>query len=75
MNKEKERSLKAKGLNDVLTYFKSREDFAHALGISRQAVYKWCRNGCIPAARIADVRKITGIPAYYIRPDLFEEFD
>lgn len=67
-----DKALKAQGLKDVLSYFGKPEDLAHALGISRQAVYKWIQKGCIPAERIGDIRKVTGIPSYYIRPDLFE---
>lgn len=40
---------------------------ADALGLSRQAVHRWRR---IPAERLPDVVRVTGIPAKKLRPDL-----
>ena len=42
---------------------------AAKLGIARQAVYQWTR---IPAERVADVERITGVPRAELRPDLYE---
>lgn len=42
---------------------------ASQLGIARQAIYQWSR---IPAERVADVERITGVPRNELRPDLFE---
>lgn len=41
---------------------------AYGLGITRGAVAKWKR---IPAERVLDVERITGIPRYELRPDLY----
>lgn len=40
------------------------------LGISPQAVSQW---GRVPAERVVDVERITGIPRAELRPDLFGE--
>lgn len=40
---------------------------AHALGIKHQALYSWKR---VPAERVLDMERITGIPREEIRPDL-----
>lgn len=40
---------------------------AQKLGLSRQAIHRWRR---IPAERLPDVVRITGIPAQKLRPDL-----
>lgn len=42
---------------------------ATALGINRVAVYQWKR---VPAERVRDVSRITGVPDYLLRPDLFD---
>lgn len=40
---------------------------ATALGIKHQALYNWKR---VPAERVLDMERITGIPREQIRPDL-----
>lgn len=42
---------------------------AAKLGLARQAVYQWKR---IPAERVAEVERITGVPRAELRPDLYE---
>jgi DNA-binding transcriptional regulator YdaS (Cro superfamily) len=41
---------------------------AHGLGLTRAAVVKW-RD--IPAERVVEIERITGIPRELLRPDLF----
>jgi hypothetical protein len=43
------------------------DDIARALGITRQAMFKW---RYVPTERVPDVARLTGIPAYQLRPDL-----
>ena len=43
---------------------------AREIGITRGAVAQWDR---VPAERIGQVSKVTGIPVERLRPDLFEE--
>ena len=45
---------------------------AKALGITRGAVSVWKR---VPASRLGDVARLTGIPAEELRPDLAAQFD
>lgn len=42
---------------------------ASKLGIARQAIYQWSR---IPAERVVDVERVTGISRTELRPDLYE---
>lgn len=42
-------------------------ELARALGISRQAVWKWRR---VPAELLPRVEFATGIPRYLLRPDI-----
>lgn len=42
---------------------------ASELGIARQALYHWKR---IPADRVVEIERITGIPRRELRPDLYE---
>lgn len=41
---------------------------ARELGITRGAVAQWEK---VPAERIGDVSRVTGIPLHTLRPDLF----
>jgi DNA-binding transcriptional regulator YdaS (Cro superfamily) len=41
---------------------------ARRLGISMAAVWKWTR---VPAARIVEVERVTGVPREKLRPDLY----
>lgn len=53
----------AKGVGGVVA-------LSHALGLSRGAVSQW---GKVPAERVVEVERITGIPRSRLRPDLFDE--
>ena len=45
---------------------------AEAIGdISDKAVYEWRYRGTVPAARVIQIEKITGIPRYELRPDMY----
>jgi DNA-binding transcriptional regulator YdaS (Cro superfamily) len=54
--------LKTNGLQQV--------DLARKLKLNRSSVHRWAR-GRIPAERVFDVEKVTGIPREKLRPDLF----
>lgn len=41
---------------------------ARELGINRSAVAQWKK---VPAERVLDVERITGIPRHQLRPDVF----
>ena len=47
-----------------------RAKVARELGITRASVLKWRE---IPAHRLLDVERITGIPREALRPDLFRK--
>lgn len=42
---------------------------ARELGIKHTAMYSWTR---IPAERVVDIERVTGIPRQRLRPDLYE---
>jgi DNA-binding transcriptional regulator YdaS (Cro superfamily) len=44
-------------------------ELARRLGTTRQAVQKWRR---VPEARVLQVERVTGVPRYMLRPDLFD---
>jgi DNA-binding transcriptional regulator YdaS (Cro superfamily) len=43
---------------------------AALLGIRHQSFYSWHR---IPAERVLDVERVTGIPRHELRPDLYPQ--
>lgn len=46
-------------------------DVKAAIGVTRQAMWKW---DTIPPTRVPGVSKLTGIPKHELRPDLPELF-
>lgn len=47
------------------------QGLAAACGVKYQAVQKWRRLGRLPAERVIDVERITGVPRSDLRPDLY----
>jgi DNA-binding transcriptional regulator YdaS (Cro superfamily) len=43
---------------------------AAAWGVDKSRLTRWAKNG-IPAERVLDVERITGIPREQLRPDLY----
>ena len=48
----------------------SQQTLARALGITQQALSQWKRRR-IPAERVLDVERITGVPRHDLRPDIY----
>jgi DNA-binding transcriptional regulator YdaS (Cro superfamily) len=46
------------------------EQLGEALGVNKSTVLRW-EESKIPAERVLDVERITGIPRTELRPDLF----
>lgn len=44
--------------------------FGQKVGVGAPAVFKWER-GRVPAERVLDVERVTGIPRHELRPDLY----
>ena len=44
---------------------------ADALGIKHPSVCGWIVRGQVPAARVAEVSRMIGVPPHVIRPDIF----
>ena len=40
--------------------------FASLMGVSRQAVQRWCRNGYVPASKVAEFSRLTGVAPRYL---------
>lgn len=56
-----ERAIAATGGDDA---------FCHALRIKRRSLFYW-KSGRLPAERVGQIAKITGIPVHELRPDIF----
>lgn len=44
---------------------------ARALRVTPQAVQKMCASGRVPAERVLDIEKLTGVSRSDLRPDLY----
>jgi len=47
----------------------NRSELARRLGIKVQSIQQWDR---IPAERVIDIERVTGVPRQELRPDLYE---
>jgi DNA-binding transcriptional regulator YdaS (Cro superfamily) len=56
------------GLNAAIKAVGNMAKLANGLNITRAAVSQWDR---VPADRVADVERITGIPRHVLRSDLY----
>ena len=56
-------------LEDVFAAGGGMASLAAAIGVHRTTLYSWTR---VPAERVFDVAKATGIPAERLRPDLLK---
>ena len=61
-----------KALLKVLKVVGGRRALAKRLGISRQAVQQWRR---VPLEHMAEIERLTAIPARELRPDLYRLFE
>lgn len=64
----KKHETKNEGLAEAIEKAGSMRKLALALGISAQAVAMWWR---VPANRVLDVERATGVSRYRLRPDVF----
>jgi DNA-binding transcriptional regulator YdaS (Cro superfamily) len=46
-------------------------ELARKVCVSPQAVQKWCARGKPPAERVLDIERVTGVPRYELRPDIY----
>jgi DNA-binding transcriptional regulator YdaS (Cro superfamily) len=58
----------ARGIALLRAQYGLQAEVAKGLGVTRAAVTKWRR---VPADRLIEVERITGIPREELRPDLF----
>ena len=56
------------GLQKAIEKTGSGARLADQLGVTRQALYQWHR---IPAERVLEIERITGVPRHELRPDLY----
>ncbi len=48
-----------------------RAQLAKACGVRYQAIQKWEQLGRVPAERVLEVERITGVPREKLRPDIY----
>jgi DNA-binding transcriptional regulator YdaS (Cro superfamily) len=59
---------KSKALKRAIVAAGKAETLASELGISPQALSQW---ETVPPLRVLDVERITGVPRYELRPDIY----
>lgn len=48
---------------------------ARGLGIQPESLYSWERVGAVPAERVLEIWRLTGVSPYRLRPDLYPDPD
>ncbi len=65
-------AMLSRGMNDLQKRLNGERGLkvrmAHELGITHGAISQWDR---VPAERVLDVERITGISRYELRPDIY----
>ncbi len=46
-------------------------EIARILRIPVQTVYSWMLRDVVPATRVIDIERLTGVPRHKLRPDIF----
>lgn len=59
-----------KPLDRAIAAVGSATELARLLGVTKQAISQWGLRK-IPAERVVEVEKLTGIPRHELRPDIF----
>jgi DNA-binding transcriptional regulator YdaS (Cro superfamily) len=62
------RRSRPEGLAAAIAAAGSISELARLLGVTNQAVCKWRR---VPAERVLEVERLTGVSRYDLRPDVF----
>lgn len=59
-------------LPDVIAKGGGVKALSSALGLHHASVIGWRKAGRIPAERVREVSRLTGIPPHELRPDLYD---
>ena len=62
---------KPKVFDRIVQAVGTQRELAKALGVRPQSLTKWKNSGRVPANRVLEVERITGISRHEIRPDVF----
>lgn len=57
-------------INSIVKLAGGAQVLAAKLGVRHQAVYQW---SAVPAERVIEVAKLTGLRPYDIRPDMYPD--
>ena len=57
----------------VINRVGGRRRLADILGITATSVAGWINRGYVPASRVLELERLTGISRYDLRPDLYGE--
>lgn len=71
MADQEHRQVANPGILKAAKFYRNREQFAEALGVTAACLTKWIWKRC-PAERAVEIEKLTGISRKEIRPDIFE---
>lgn len=60
-----------RAVREAVTAAGGAAPLAAALGIKYQSIQDWLARGTVPAARVLEVERLTGVSRHRLRPDVF----
>lgn len=55
----------------VISAYGGGSALARRIGVSRNAISQWHASGRIPAERVLEIERLTGVSRHDIRPDIY----
>lgn len=65
------RSRSMRTIDRIIKAAGSQSELARRLDITQQSVCEWVIRGRVPAERVLQIERVTGVPRHLIRPDIY----
>jgi DNA-binding transcriptional regulator YdaS (Cro superfamily) len=60
-----------KAIEQAIQSAGSQDKLALEIGVTQQAIAWWLRHGRLPAERVLEVERVTGVSRHDLRPDIY----
>lgn len=58
-------------LKQIVKEAGGQSEIARQLGLRQQSISEWVERNRVPAERVIEVERITGVPRHELRPDIY----
>jgi DNA-binding transcriptional regulator YdaS (Cro superfamily) len=63
--------MKASVIDRIIQAAGSQAELARRLKLRQQSIQEWVQRGRVPAERVLEVERVSGVPRHQIRPDIY----